>query len=684
MSKQFNQVNLGRVTKMYRHQLRKEVSSTFSFGVTQPFMCRFMNGNESISGRINDMIRLAPMPLPTHGDIYKEILMRFVPAVEVCPYYECIKSKIPYNSGDVEYVPISVPLVDSRILTIILLMSYSFCSKVVKNKISADGEHPQYEVKYEAVAPTTFATLLKDVLQITVSGSPLESLINGLAAKNDFFDVGENVAYLPTLDSADYIFSDSDLNLTYCFRLTQTGRLLRKNLIGLGYSLAFDDNSEVSMLPILAYYKAYFDTYYPKRYVQWTSTKAFQLIKYIEHNFSDCYRFTSVNMGGTELGYELKSKGLKIFYEFITDELAQTYATLPINYISAHREDPMTVDMNMSYIDNERMTISSTDKQVPELMNPITSISLAFLRRISKYANKDSVIGQSLSKWLRIHEGSNVYNTVFSDSNKIGYWRYDFSIDSVYSTSDTATKDSGEVLGAYAGKGIGSMRNGSFKFKAESYGYVIGFASILPEIGYYQGNDPQLYAINADTMYQPEYDAVGFELTPRYCVIGDNGCFVGVSTRGAESFGYIPRYSGLKVEKNIVNGDMSLRSTKDNLSAYHLNCEIVNFSVAPSIPSSAMVPQIGVFDVPNASTEWQYPTKNHYIGNFNRIFYNSGQDPNHDFQFEGSDIYRLEDDNFVSFTTVDYSLSSRMLPISDSYDCFDDELDNGKQTVQNS
>ena len=47
----------------------------------------------------------------------------------------------------------------------------------------------------------------------------------------------------------------------FAFRLSNFGKRLRKILMGLGYQIDFRAKNEVSILPLFAYYKAYFDSF---------------------------------------------------------------------------------------------------------------------------------------------------------------------------------------------------------------------------------------------------------------------------------------------------------------------------------------------------------------------------------------------------------------------------------------
>ena len=69
-------------------------------------------------------------------------------------------------------------------------------------------------------------------------------------------------------------------------------------------------------------------------------------------------------------------------------------------------------------------------------------------------------------------------------------------------------------------------------------------------------------------------------VTPLGAVVGDNNLcsddLVKKYGRTSKGFGYMPRFSGYKVKKDIINGDMSRRSTMDDQSPYYLDRIITN------------------------------------------------------------------------------------------------------------
>ena len=203
---------------------------------------------------------------------------------------------------------------------------------------------------------------------------------------------------------------------------------------------------------------------------------------------------------------------------------------------------------------------------------PLTYARLKVLERLSKYVSKNSVIGRKVESYIKAHYDSTVLSSFFKDSKFVFQFNSDCSINDVMSTAQTVSSEGvGENLGAYAGKGIG-FGDDKVNFEAPSFGFFIIFTNVAPKTGFYQGDDPTLYGVNRWTLPNTEFDGIGMELTPLSCVHASNGvCDKTVNkVLTHESFGYIPRYSGFKVHKDVVAGDMALRSSQASYAPYHL------------------------------------------------------------------------------------------------------------------
>lgn len=439
----------------------------------------------------------------------------------------------------------------------------------------------------------------------------------------------------------------------------------------------------------MAYYKAYYDYFGLTREIQFEQTNCFKIIGFVwEYNV----KFYQLQDG-------LDNSFMLIFVSFLRD-FTNLYYTDASSYIAAHRSKPLNdakiPNINTGLFSLSRYMSSGTSSKnyidenpagVPHIStNPAlpTWFSIDLLRRLSRFVSKDSVIGKRLSDWVKVHYGSDVSFDLFKDSFNISEWRTPIDIDDVFSTSETANvgnKGKGDFLGAYAGKGIG-FGKGSFTFKAPTHGFVFVMSCIVPITNIFQGNDPTLYAIDNDTIPRPEFDALGYEFTPKGVFLSDNFLFssedLGLTSKG---FGWVPRYTGFKVKKNIVNGDMYCGYFKRDLLPYFNDRLILSHSgnYEEIKDEQGNVKDNFLFSiisnsVPSASTSWQQICKYGFLSNYNRLFYNVKSDS--DLPFNHFDVFSYSDygifDNFICQTVFDVKVKNWLKPVQNSYDTVDD------------
>ena len=682
----FSKISLGSITKSYPHNLSFDNNTSLPFGVVQPLLSIPMSGDSSIEINWRQLLRLAPMPLPTFGRVSLRGEAFFVPTSEVCPYYEALLAHQPYRSSqNTEFEPESVPLVNSTMFVYAMMCNYSRFSVLVTPKSSEDG---MYTYLSSSEVNSKIATL-RSAMYKNIAGfqeqpsQDFEGSFN-LLFKNHH--VSDKKTFEITPYNCDFILYAEDSTNLYVvlFQLTDAGRRLRTNLLGLGYSLGVDDADSVSLLPALAFYKAYFDFYAPKEVATWSSTQCYGLIRHIDDTYSFDFTITNLFKNGDRYNVGL--------FDGFLDELTDTWYVSPVDYVSANRSEifsqERSVVINSTTDDAPDKLLNSSPNgssdNVPDAnqVNYLTQFILDALKRLTSFLSKDSVIGGKLNDWLRVHYGASVSNSLFALSNHVTSFVVDANISDVYSTSDTANEETetGEYLGAYGGKGLGFNKHG-LKFKTDVSGFIFVFAAIVPDAGYWQGNDPTLFAVNRDTIPVPDYDALGYELTPRSSLFVNSLVSDGTPFKG-KSFGYLPRYSGFKYHKNVVNGDMSRNGTIQSLSAFYLD-RILTQKVVTFIPEGDGKYSFSTYkgsDIPDAGSAWRYICRYSWLGDFNRLFYNRGYTNQADIE---NGAYAPIDDNFYLQTVFDVTLRNHLKPIEYSYDTILDTVDNSTTTVRN-
>lgn len=673
-------ISLGRNTKRYTHDMSADNNTTMSFGFFQPLYTQLMFKGDKISLSMRQLVRLAPMPVPTFGRMKVLNHAVFVPISDVYPAFDAMLAKVNVHTSAKTYIPTELPKITNSLLVAHLCSYHGIMASWV---LASDNKGLTREELTRSTAATRSAELFSSD-DVHLADTPTWTT-NGSQMYDNTLEI----------EGCDYVFYSITIKRVIGFKLSTTGKKVYSLLRGLGYSMEISNNNYVSAIPLLSFYKAWFDNYSPKRNLTWSNTTAYELINVMYDN-----NITSINLlfGSTSysrVGFRFLKSLVDCYYSESPDYYsAQTRMplsngdvsdnTLGVPYYSPDgtNTNDTFVKQEVNYVSNPKMLGNPYIKD-----QYITLPLLQTLQRLSRFVAKDSVIGQRVSTWLRVHFGSDVSNDFFKDSYDIKKLETNCSVNDVFSTADTATSDSGEYLGAFAGKGLG-YSDGKVDYEAPIPGYFMIMSCVVPRSSYYQGDDPSLYGLSRYTLPSPDFDALGLELTPQACMFDNNGICISKSVDPdndltGKSFGYMPRFSGFKVKKDIVNGDMVRPSTIDSYSPYHLDKMLLKHHFVTRVKEGGGIKyNLSYGPMPLADIDtWAYPTKYLWLGNFDRIFYNAGYTvlPEHEVDSEGQVMEKAADvidDNFIVQSVFDVRLSNQLKPIKDSYDTFEQDTDN--------
>ena len=686
-----SKIKIGQSASSYKHDVGCDIHSTLNFKFVQPTYMLPMDGGNKINLRLRQLVRLAPLPVPSFARMRVENRGYFIPAVDVMPAFEAMRSHVQVNTSVSQYIPTTVTTVSPKFLLMYLLCNHSImaCFTQKSGAINATA----WTVTRYTVAETgtnsinaCWAAFVDSLNKPTLyANSNFHS--NKVIADNEL-----------SIDGADFVYIDRTLSNgtsgkpdTFAFKLTPKGKALFSIFSGLGYNLDWYNDNEVSALPLLAFYKGYFDLFAPKRFLTWSDTAAYALINYMYENGKTVSSLTK----------NASTSGATNFTNDFLEALGECFVTQQDDFISVHRATPFggtdvtDVEGRLTVPHYINSNVDSTTPDKPDTFTqgasvttnqsgqevniptsyPLTYARLKVLERLSKYVSKNSVIGRKVESYIKAHYDSTVLSSFFKDSKFVFQFNSDCSINDVMSTAQTATSDGvGENLGAYAGKGIG-FGDDKVNFEAPSFGFFIIFTNVAPKTGFYQGDDPTLYGVNRWTLPNTEFDGIGMELTPLSCVHASNGVCDKTVNKDltAESFGYVPRYSGFKVHKDVVAGDMALRSSQSSYAPYHLE-RILQPCILRTNPDGTLSEVTET--LPKASTSWRYPTRYNWLGDFNRLFYNDPFlqeiDLSHPTPVMDGSAASVPADNFLIQCALDCDLYSALKPLSQSFDTVDE------------
>ena len=665
----FDKISVGVKTKKYTHHIPFDNNTTMQFGVIQPLFHQFLNANDRLSSDVRQLVRLAPLPVPTFGRMHLENNIKFVKMSDVYPAYEAFLSHQFVNTSHSQYVPTQLPFVTPSLLCLWLL-KYSVYTTYKRN---TDGNYAM------TTLPADYQTL---------SGTLFDPHTGKTSYNLQNFCTPQFTTNV-TPDGADYIVYSPDEQYIYCFRFTNAARRLRSILVGLGYTYDIDVVDILDATPLFAFYKAYYDTFAPSRESSWTQTACFRLVNFIyDYNVASIANLFEDSLSGIYTDSIRKSA-----FQFL-DDLLNCWYVEPLNYVSAHRlhtgsnsaaeaYNPLQADFTDEITD--AVDYDSADHALPTFSKS-SAIAIRQVLKLSRFITKDSVVGQKISTWLKAHFGANVDNSIFKDSTNVATTRVNCSINDVFSTSDTLSESGGETLGAYAGKGLG-FDNSGFDFTAPTFGYVICLSCIVPDANFFQGYDPTLFATTPDQRPNADLDAFGYEATPLASIQPLND--ISLSQRAVninnKSFGFVPRYTSFKSRKDIITGDMSRRGSINGFAPYYLDKILTSQLVDATQVSKDVYTIIDRSSaLPLATESWRYTCRFPWLGNYNRIFSSNNYAPYSLVEDIDTDNYYTEqiiDDLFIVQSVFDMRLVNCLKPMSESYDTFDDDVNGDNERI---
>lgn len=687
--------NLGINKSRYSHNRDYHIDTTSDFGSFQPCLLEFLSPDDTLSvDDFRQLVRNGVMPAPTFGDIKCVNDFSFVPVRDVFPAFDALVSGQFVNTSNRKYIPASMPTISSLDLVMSLCCSdYSKISiylnenNVLKLVLATDNMYTNIKGNLQNVVNELFSASNRPSAAFPVAVNGNITYDSGTFGNHDFAN--------PL--SSDFVLKGN--KYTFCVRLNNAGKRLYKIFKGLGYSLDPLNTNRVSVLPIFAFYKSWYDKYFPSRMSNWQSTDCFKLIDLI-------YSYGYVDF--------LKNATPVLWKGFIS-ALADCWYTYETDFVSANIDKPSSNVQGDVNIPNTTMTSASTYSN--GVMSPttgqpyvwasnglVTSAQLQLLSRLTRFVNKNSIIGGRIYEYLKVHFGQDTIDAMFRQSNFLGSFVTDVKLDDTYSQADTLnlSAGTGQALGSRAGLGSG-FSNFSLKYDAPCHGFVIGMSAIYANSSFCQGDDPIIYMLKRFEVPTAELDALGYELTPK-AVIYDNGGYAD-SSRDAlyqTSFGYVPTYSKLKYKRNILNGDMSKRSTRDSFLGFHLDRIVTEKSPIFRKEQDGNYTLLSdvKYAVPQAGDAWRYILKYPHLSYFNRIFLNSGSlngglldTPNPknlgNLWSKYPDVEMIisydkgnVDDNFTIQCSVKVTLWNKLKPLAISFDTLSDE-DNDSVTIRN-
>ncbi len=763
-TKELSKISLERVKRpRSRFDLSFDSNTSAGWGDLQPVVSRLLVPNSKTKLSLDSLVRMAPLVRPAFARVKAKFWSAFVGMSELTQNFSALLSKQTISRGDISFIPGEVPNMALNDLSLYTLMgarmsvwevyenfipnqtycsyklrhvtpNFDYSSDEVTKWISSVVWKPRSPGNQKVVklsdalggyngAFFDFSQILNPLSTSRKMWMPIENL-----TASSFFDYGSlnnnvwtsNNDYV-SLESADYVIErtlmigNTPHYLAFAFRLSEFGKRLRKILIGLGYQPNFNSDTRVSLMPLFAYYKAYFDIFGLTLYNKWETTNAYKVLyRYDLSNNPLFDMFTSLS---TPISFEDGSVSKKVLdlLGFFSD-LGQTWVTRDADWVSAHTEtQTIATDVGASGIlsefnsslsepeslnSNLDTTLINSGKHASTSSPTHGQLDSEYLKSLYRVINQNSVVGQKIAELLRNQGlGDFVDNC---ESSFIGYREYDCKISDITSTSDTfsSSESLGAVLGEQGGKSVTYNSVKPLSYENREFGYWITFMAIVPESGYCQSLDAaNVKSIGKLDFYHPEYDGMGKRITPFDEIVAQADWANNTETNPPEvgtdmkrGFGFIPQFTQFKVKNNVMNGDMSIRGVRNTYLQFTGDkfIEVGDRKVLDSMDTTTnrlskaylVTPPS---QLPIAGNAWRYPARYQFLGNFDRLFYNNNEadkfnnaitlamaNSQSNLGFITWEMIRKTYDNFVVHNICDFVTYAPMLPLEDSFETKDE------------
>lgn len=659
-----------------RHSLTHQVSTTSDFGFVQPILLNEVEPKSTNKFRIGQVVQASPMVKPVFGDIRVKTYNSFVPISDIWHAYESFLTGESYNGVGGSYIPGAVPTFKLCHLTALVheYGQYVFFE-------SRNGSTPQ------DITPHNYRFSISNFHVIpdsTEANSPYREAFNAYAGH-----LNSKFGILPAQTSAAYAHHGSESSPTCKYndqltpyscdwfvfvnngngtnvksfvvggRYSQFAKNLIKICSGIGLPLSMSEGFR-SILPLVAYYKVYFDLFTPKRLITWKNTNAYHMMELIEQN------------GITQI-LPTSDEVYTSFRNFVKNDLVKCYYTDNVDYVSSHIIGPVNEisgTESLDYVDmdgdSQTLTNGEPGQQMGLIGGTIGQTALNVLKATWRRLNIRSALGGDIGSQLRSIFGSDYRDD--KQSNYIGSQSISLNLDKVVSTAQTEQG----YLAEFAGKGEGRDAGQTFTFNATVPGYIISLMCVVPNSNYSQGTDKSFTRILKEDFWSKDYDSITLECSRKSDIYGQvDLCINKIDSNLELGFGNKPLYLEYKTKLNRLSGEFCMMSVRSNVLPYTLD------KLLP-LTDVAYIPDLNycVFrnldqDVLVAGEQWRYIGLYPWLGNQRRIFLNEdGNDFPTTGQHRGnveSYVYDRDDDNFIVHCYFEYDKFSGALAVADSW-----------------
>lgn len=424
-------------------------------------------------------------------------------------------------------------------------------------------------------------------------------------------------------------FEEEERETRY-YKLTPYGRHVLKNLNGLGYEMPrvianrrlnsivpfsevqenysnFNDYEQVSyqpvsLLPLLAFWRAYIDWIIPARFIrsnhsillshlnsiykgvglneEGVYTDDLVSLLYLPYSYANSDYFGSAFF--TPYGYENDMASDTVFglsfpqAETLISPNDSVKMVKPVGVSRKGGYQETQSGLGLTTSPNQgAVTMSGWNGEWTDDEMQISALTVRTLGALQDMVNRGKLAGSKIQDYLRVTYGIEPDSSALDISTYLGCHKNDIMIGDVMSNSDTFDQQSGSgaYLGQYAGKALGGSQGDTFTYSAEEHGFFFITYELEVKSSYVQGLRPEVTAVDRFDFFQPEFDGLDVdaiamrELYTSSLFNRANPNF-DPSVSPWAVFGYTPRYSKYKVNFDTVLGDFRRHSVNEGLDSW--------------------------------------------------------------------------------------------------------------------
>lgn len=242
--------------------------------------------------------------------------------------------------------------------------------------------------------------------------------------------------------------------------------------------------------------------------------------------------------------------------------------------LKTHQSDLYNNWVNKEWVDGDNGINAITDVDVSDGKLNLDALNLA--QKVYNMLNRIAISGGSYKDWIET-----VYTTDYYFRAETPVYEGGMSttidFEAVVSNSASVASGTEEPLGSMAGRGFNNgKKGGKIVIKCNEPCYIIGIASITPNVDYSQGNDWDMMQLKTmDDLHKPQLDGIGYQDLMEYQLhyainddkaIGKQPAWLNYMTAVNQSYadfaaGEPESYMVLNRIYNVKNGEIENAST---------------------------------------------------------------------------------------------------------------------------